>query len=148
MKNQKNTEEEIYGLTNKQLLFAKEYLKTTNVVESYKSVYNTSASPNSISGQAYKVFNNVKVQAYIREMQRQAELQARAENRDIMDVVDVLEYLTSIIKSPSRSIKVAERLKACDMILRASGAYIQKIEADVNMSNDIVINITDDSEEE
>ena len=140
------TEEEKYGLTPKQLAFCKEYLRTNDVVGSYKSCYNTNASPNSISGQAYKVYNNVKVQAYLREMTHQAELQARAENRDIMDTVDVLEWLSNIIRSESRSIKITDRLKAADMLLKANGAYITKVEADVTSINDIVINITEDDE--
>ena len=140
------TEEEKYGLTPKQMSFCKEYLRTNDVVGSYKASYNTNASPNSISGQAYKVYNNVKIQAYLREMTHQAELQARAENRDIMDTVDVLEWLSNIIRSESRSIKIADRLKAADMLLKANGAYITKVEADVTSINDIVINITEDDE--
>ena len=140
------TEEEKYGLTPKQMSFCKEYLRTNDVVGSYKASYNTNASPNSISGQAYKVYNNVKVQAYLREMTHQAEMQARAENRDIMDTLDVLEWLSNIIRSESRSIKITDRLKAADMLLKANGAYITKVEADVTSINDIVINITEDDE--
>ena len=140
------TEEERYGLTPKQMSFCKEYLRTNDVVGSYKASYNTNASPNSISGQAYKVYNNPKVQAYLREMTHQAEMQARAENRDIMDTVDVLEWLSNIIRSESRSIKITDRLKAADMLLKANGAYITKVEADVTSINDIVINITEDDE--
>lgn len=142
------TEEEKYGLTPKQMSFCKEYLRTNDVVGSYKSCYNTNASPNSISGQAYKVYNNPKVQAYLREMTHQAEMQARAENRDIMDTVDVLEWLSNIIRSESRSIKIAERIRAAELILKANGAFIQKIEADVKSINDIIINITDNEEDE
>ena len=140
------TEEEKYGLTPKQMSFCKEYLRTNDVVGSYKASYNTNASPNSISGQAYKVYNNPKIQAYLREMTHQAEMQARAENRDIMDTVDVLEWLSNIIRSESRSIKITDRLKAADMLLKANGAYITKVEADVTSINDIVINITEDDE--
>ena len=142
------TEEERYGLTPKQMSFCKEYLKTNDVVGSYKASYNTNASPNSISGQAYKVYNNPKVQAYLREMTHQAEMQARSENRDIMDTVDVLEWLSNIIRSESRSIKIADRLKAADMLLKANGAYITKVEADVTSINDIIINITDNEGDE
>lgn len=148
-KNELNmTEEERYGLTPKQLSFCKEYLRSNNVVESYKASYNTNASPTSISSQAYKVYNNVKVQHYLKDMTKQAEIQARAENRDIMDTVDVLEWLSSIIRSDSRSIKIGDRLKACDMLLKANGAYIQKVEAEVTSINDVVINITNNEEDE
>lgn len=148
-KNELNmTEEERYGLTPKQLSFCKEYLRSNNVVESYKASYNTNASPASISSQAYKVYNNVKVQHYLKDMTKQAEIQARAENRDIMDTVDVLEWLSSIIRSDSRSVKIGDRLKACDMLLKANGAYIQKVEAEVTSINDVVINITNNEEDE
>ena len=140
------TEEEYYGMTSKQISFCKEYLKTGNATEAYMAVYNTKASKNSISGQASKLLANPKIQSYIRDKQHMAYEQARAEDRDVMGVVDVLEWLTSVIKSNSRAIKMADRLKAADMILRASGAYIQKIEADVSSTNDIVINITNDND--
>ena len=142
------TEEEYYGMTSKQISFCKEYLKTGNATEAYMAVYNTKASKNSISGQASKLLANPKIQSYIRDKQHMAYEQARAEDRDVMGVVDVLEWLTSVIKSNSRSIKMADRLKAADMILRASGAYIQKIEADVSSTNDIVINITKEEDDE
>lgn len=148
MRREDTTEEEYYGLTSKQIAFAREYLKTGNITKSYMATYNTKSSINSVSGQASKVYNNPKVQAYIRDKQHQAFEQARAEDRDVMGVVDVLEWLTSVIKSNSRAIKMADRLKAADMILRASGAYIQKIEADVNSTNDIVINITKEEDDE
>ena len=140
------TEEEYYGMTSKQISFCKEYLKTGNATDAYMAVYNTKASKNSISGQASKLLANPKIQSYIRDKQHMAYEQARAEDKDVMGVVDVLEWLTSVIKSNSRSIKMADRLKAADMILRASGAYIQKIEADVNSTNDIVVNITNDND--
>ena len=146
MKKEDVTEEEYYGMTSKQISFCKEYLKTGNATEAYMAVYNTKASKNSISGQASKLLANPKIQSYIRDKQHMAYEQARAEDKDVMGVVDVLEWLTSVIKSNSRSIKMADRLKAADMILRASGAYIQKIEADVNSTNDIVINITNDND--
>ena len=148
MKKEDVTEEEYYGLTSKQLAFCKEYLKTGNATEAYMAVYNTKASKNSISGQASKLLANSKIQACIRDKQHMAYEQARAEDKDVMTVVEVLEWLTSVIKSNSRSIKMADRLKAADMILKASNAYVQKIEADVNSTNDIVINITNDNEEE
>ena len=142
------TEEEYYGMTSKQISFCKEYLKTGNATDAYMAVYNTKASKNSISGQASKLLANPKIQSYIRDKQHMAYEQARAEDKDVMGVVDVLEWLTSVIKSNSRSIKMADRLKAADMILKASGAYIQKIEADVSGTNDIVINITNDNQDE
>ena len=146
MKKEDVTEEEYYGMTSKQISFCKEYLKTGNATEAYMAVFNTKASKNSISGQASKLLANPKFQSYIRDKQHMAYEQARAEDKDVMGVVDVLEWLTSVIKSNSRSIKMADRLKAADMILRASGAYIQKIEADVNNTNDIIINISNDND--
>ena len=148
MKKEDVTEEEYYGMTSKQISFCKEYLKTGNATEAYMAVYNTKASKNSISGQASKLLANPKIQSYIRDKQHMAYEQARAEDKDVMGVVDVLEWLTSVIKSNSRAIKMADRLKAADMILKASGAYIQKIEADVSSTNDIVINITNDNQDE
>lgn len=148
MKKEDVTEEEYYGMTSKQISFCKEYLKTGNATEAYMTVYNTKASKNSISGQASKLLANPKIQSYIRDKQHMAYEQARAEDKDVMTVIEVLEWLTSVIKSPSRSIKMADRIKCADMLLRASGAYVQKIEADVSSTNDIVINISNENQDE
>ena len=142
------TEEEKYGLTPKQLSFCKEYLRTNNVVESYKASYNTNASPTSISSQAYKVYNNVKVQHYLKDMQNMAYEHAIKENKEIMSVEDTLEWLSNIVRSESRSVKVSERIRAAELLLKAGGAFIQKIEADIKSVNDIVINITGNDEDE
>ena len=148
MKKEDVTEEEYYGMTSKQISFCKEYLKTGNATDAYMAVYNTKASKNSISGQASKLLANPKIRSYIRDKQHMAYEQARAEDKDVMDVVDVLEWLTSVIKSTSRSVKLSDKLKAADMILKANGAYTQKIEADVNSTNDIVINISNENQDE
>ena len=142
------SEEERYNLTSKQLAFCKEYLKTRDVVGSYKSAYNTNSTPNSISGQAYKVFNNVKVQHYIKEMTRQAEIQARAENRAIMDTVEIMEWWSSVINSQSRSIKMADRIKCSELLGKAHAMFTENIKADVRSTGDIVVNIVDNNEED
>ena len=139
---------EYYGLTDKQYVFANYYLKGDNPSEAYRKAYNTKANVNSVSSQAGRVLKNPRVAAYIRDMQRSAMEQARAENRDIMETVDVLEWLSKVVKSDSRSVRIGDRLKAADMLLKAGGAYIQKIEADVHSINDIVINIVEEDDEE
>ena len=111
------TEEEYYGMTSKQISFCKEYLKSGNATEAYMTVYNTKASKNSISGQASKLLANPKIQSYIRDKQHMAYEQARAEDKDVMGVVDVLEWLTSVIKSNSRAIKMADRLNTKFVII-------------------------------
>ena len=148
MKKEDVTEEEYYGMTSKQISFCKEYLKTGNATDAYMAVYNTKASKNSISGQASKLLANPKIQSYIRDKQHMAYEQARAEDKDVMTVIEVLEWLSSVIKSPSRSVKMTDKLRAADMILKAGGAYVQKIEADVNSTNDIVINISNENDED
>lgn len=144
-------EEEIkikYGITDKQYKFANYYLAGDIPTDAYRKAYETQADSKSVSSQSGRVLRNPKVAAYIRDMQKIAYDKSIAENKNIMSTQDVLEWLSKVVKSDSRSIKMCDRMKACDMLLKAGGAYVQKVEADIRSVTDIVINITDDEEDD
>ena len=137
---------ETYGLTEKQYKFCNEYLKSSDGNAAYRAAYNTNGSDATVSSQVSKLLKNAKVQAYLRDMRRQVYEQARAENKDIMDTIEIMVWWSNIIKSESRSIKIADRIKCSELLAKSHGMFNQKIEADVN--HDIVINITGDDEED
>ena len=138
---------EKYGLTVKQYEFVKKYVELGHVVNAYKTVYNSKGSEQSISGQAYKLFNNPKVQMAINDIQRIAFSKAVEEVPEVMSAIELMTWWSTIIKSNSRSIKMSDRIKCSELLGKAQGIFTQRIEAEVNGSQDIVINITDNKED-
>ena len=134
---------EKYGLTVKQYEFVKKYVELGHVVNAYKTVYNSKGSEQSISGQAYKLFNNPKVQLAINDIQRIAFSKAVEEVPEVMSAIELMTWWSTIIKSNSRSIKMSDRIKCSELLGKAQGIFTQRIEAEVNGNQDIVINITD-----
>ena len=135
---------EKYGLTVKQYEFVKKYVELGHVVNAYKTVYNSKGSEQSISGQAYKLFNNPKVQLAINDIQRIAFSKAVEEVPEVMSAIELMTWWSTIIKSNSRSIKMSDRIKCSELLGKAQGIFTQRIEAEVNGNQDIVVNITGD----
>ena len=139
---------EKYGLTEKQYEFVKKYVELGHVVNAYKTVYNSKASEQSISGQAYRVYNNPKVQMAINDIQRFAFNKAVEDVPEVMSSIELMTWWSTIIKSNSRSIKMSDRIKCSELLGKAQGIFTQRIEAEVNANQDIVVNITGDKEDE
>lgn len=135
---------ETYGLTEKQYKFCNEYLRCDDAMTAYKAAYNTNSSDNSVSSQVSKLLKNVKVQAYLRDMRRQAYEQARANNKDILSAEEIMVWWSKIITSDSRSIKITDRIKCSELLAKAHGMFNQKVEAEQN----VVITITGDDLED
>lgn len=138
---------EKYGLTEKQYEFVKRYVETGHVVNAYKMVYNSKSSEQSISGQAYKLFNNPKVQIAIKDIQRVSYNKALEDVPEVMSSIELMTWWSTIIKSNSRSIKMSDRIKCSELLGKAQGIFTQRIEADINANQDIVVNITDNKED-
>lgn len=144
-------EEEIrdkYGITKKQYDFANYILKGDNPTAAYRKAYDTQADGRSVSSQAGKTLRNPKVTAYISDMQRMAYEKARDNNENILSAEEVMVWWSSIITSNSRSIKISDRIKCSELLAKAQGLFVQKIEADVKSTNDIIINISNDEEDD
>ena len=138
---------EKYGLTEKQNEFVKKYVETGHVVNAYKMVYNSKSSEQSISGQAYKLFNNPKVQIAIKDIQRVSYNKALEDVPEVMSTIELMTWWSTIIKSTNRSIKMSDRIKCSELLGKAQGIFTQRIEADINANQDIVVNITDNKED-
>ena len=139
---------EKYSLTEKQYEFVKKYVELGHVVNAYKAVYNAKGSEQSVSGQAYKLFNNPKVQLAINDIQRIAFNKAVEDVPEVMSSIELMTWWSTIIKSNSRSIKMSDRIKCSELLGKAQGIFTQRIEADINANQDIVVNITDNKEED
>ena len=148
MKNSNLPSREKYGLTEKQYEFVKKYVELGHVVNAYKAVYNSSASEQSISGQAYRVYNNPKVQMAIQDIQRIAFNKAVEDVPEVMSSIELMSWWSTIIKSTNRSIKMSDRIKCSELLGKAQGIFTQRIEADINANQDIVVNITGDKEDD
>lgn len=148
MKYDKLPKREKYGLTEKQYEFVKKYVELSHVVNAYKAVYNSKASEQSISGQAYRLFNNPKVQIAIQDIQRIAFNKALEDVPEVMSTIELMTWWSTIIKSNNRSIKMSDRIKCSELLGKAQGIFTQRIEADINGNQEVVINITGDDKEE
>ena len=92
----KETEKEIEAkkhLSQKQIRFVQEYMKTNNVRQSaIKAGY----SAKTASVQGSRLLSNVKVSAYINAINE------RLESDKIADIQEVMEYLTSVMRGEKK----------------------------------------------
>ena len=144
-------EEEIrdkYGITKKQYDFANYVIKGDNPTVAYRKAYDTQADGRSVSSQAGKTLRNPKVAAYIKDMQRMAYEKARDTNENILSAEEIMVWWSSVINSQSRSIKMADRIKCSELLGKAHAMFTENIKADVRSTGDIVVNITNDEEDD
>lgn len=84
-------------MTEKQKLFADEYLIDLNATRAYKAVYKNCKNDNAAAACAAKLLRNPKVKKYIDE--RLEEIKSQK----IADAQEVMEYLTSVMRGESNS---------------------------------------------
>ena len=135
-------------MTKKQYDFANLYLKTGDVIGSYCKVYNTNGSRTTASSQAYKLLKHPRVESYIHEMQRLAYEKDRDSNENILSAEEIMVFWSEVILSTSRSVKMSDRIKCSELLAKAHGMFTEKISAEISSTNDIIINITNENDEE
>lgn len=84
-------------MTEKQKLFADEYLIDLNATRAYKAVYKNCKKDSSADASARKILGNTRVKNYIDE--RLEEIKSKK----IADAQEVMEYLTSVMRGESNS---------------------------------------------
>ena len=84
-------------MTEKQMLFAEEYLKDLNATRAYLSVYKNVKSERVASACASKLLTKANVKAYIDDR-----LEA-IHNSNTADINEVMEYLTSVMRKKSKA---------------------------------------------
>lgn len=148
-------------LTEKQKLFALEYLKDLNATRAYKEVYKSCKKEETVNAASSRLLRNVKVHDYI-----EAELE-KIKNNKIADTEEVMQYLTKVLRgeseseivvvegtgdgcSSARTMKKApdekERTKAAELLGRRYGMFTDNFKANGNMTINFVNDLEEDDE--
>lgn len=141
-------------MTEKQKLFADEYLIDLNATRAYKVAYPNVKNDDTAAAAASRLLRNVKVQEYI--AQRMAEKKSEL----IADQDEVLRYLTSVLRGKSRAQEIVvegigegcseartmekapsekERLKAAELLGKRYALFTDKVDMDADMDLNITI---------
>lgn len=141
-------------MTDKQKLFADEYLIDLNATRAYKVAYPNVKNDDTAAAAASRLLRNVKVQEYI------AQRMAEKESELIADQDEVLRYLTSVLRGKSRAQEIVvegigegcseartmekapsekERLKAAELLGKRYALFTDKVDMDADMDLNITI---------
>lgn len=133
------TESEVSFMTEKQKIFADEYLIDLNGTRAYKAAYPNVKKDSSAASRANKLLKNKEVDGYI-----QNRLSELADER-VAKQQEVMEYLTSVLRGKSTSSVLAmcgdgcqkvidkppderERLKAAELLGKRYGIFTEKLD--------------------
>ena len=139
-------------MTEKQRLFADEYLKDLNGTRAYKTIYTTIKNDNVAAVRANTLLKQKDVSDYISK--RLEEIH----NENTADIQEVMEYLTSVLRGESASAvlmmsgngmqKVTEkppdekeRLKAAELLGKRFGMFKDNVDITSNGKTVIVDDI-------
>ena len=139
-------------MTEKQRLFADEYLKDLNGTRAYKTIYTTIKNDNVAAVRANTLLKQKDISDYISK--RLEEIH----NENTADIQEVMEYLTSVLRGKSASAvlmmsgngmqKVAEkppdekeRLKAAELLGKRFGMFKDNVDVTSNGTTVIVDDI-------
>lgn len=108
------------GLTEKQKRFCDNYIRTGNATQSAISAGYKKKTAGAIACENLK---KPKIKEYIEEKSR------KLEDKMTASMKEVSEFITSVMRDEEE--KMAERLKAADMLIKTKGGYLEKIEAKI-----------------
>lgn len=114
-------------LTPKQQAFADYYIQTGNATESYKRAYPSCKKDDTARANASRLLTNANVVGYVAEKQKELESNRMA------DMEEVREFWTEAMRNSENNMK--DRLKASELIARTSGAFLEKIDVNANVTN-------------
>lgn len=126
-------------MTEKQKLFADEYLIDLNGTRAYKKIYKNVKNDNVASARASKLLKQKDIADYINK--RLEEIH----NENTADIQEVMEYLTSVLRGRTRSSVLSlcgdgfqkviekppderERLKAAELLGKRFGMWTEKVD--------------------
>ncbi len=134
-------------LTDKQMIFANEYLVDLNATRSYKKAYPNVKKDSVAASNGNRLLRNAKVKNYIDEQLK------KIEDESIADAAEVMKYLTAVMRdevteevvvvegegegcSSARVVRkhmsAKDRNKAAELLGKRYRLFTEKIEADVN----------------
>ena len=120
-------------LTEKERIFADEYIKTTNATQSaIKAGY----AEKSASSKGSQLLRKVKVRQYIDEV-----MESRSKST-IATADEVLEYLTKVMNGEEKDafgldISIADRTKAAELLGKRHMLFTEKVKLDAEIEIDI-----------
>ena len=134
------------NMTDKQRKFADEYLKDCNATRSYLAAYPNITNEHSARTLASRLLAKVDIKTYIDEQLE------KISSEKIADAKEVMEYLTSVLRSESRSSEIVvegigdgcskasvmekppsekEKLKAAELLGKRYGIFTENINLEV-----------------
>lgn len=146
-------------MTEKQKIFADEYLIDLNATRAYKVAYQNVKNDAVAAAAAARLLRNVKVKNYI------AGQMEKIHNEKTADAQEVIEYLTSVLRGESTAQEIVvegtgdgcseartmekapsekERLKAAELLGKRYALFTDKVETDVDMDLNITIDYGED----
>ncbi len=146
-------------MTDKQRIFADEYLKDHNGTRAYKAAYPHIKSDSAAAAAATRLLRNVKVSEYLAEQEK------RLHEARIADAQEVEDNLSSVVRGQSQATICVmqgngngftepklvqkppdekERLKAAELLCRRYGLFAPK---EQSTNNGVTITGEDDLEE-
>jgi phage terminase small subunit len=124
-------------LTPKQERFIQNIVSGMSQRQAYKDAYNAeNMKDETIDSEACLLFNDQKVS------KRYQELISKLEDETIMTAIEKRRMLREMATNIENSI--TDRIKAIDTDNKMSGEYVTKVEADVNSSVNISIELSDE----
>ena len=145
-------------LTDKQRIFANEYLVDLNATRAYKIAYPGIKKEETINAAASRLLRNVKVKNYIDEQLK------KIEDESIADATEVMKYLTKVMRnelteevvvvegegegcSSARVVKkdmsAKDRNKAAELLGKRYRLFTDKVEVEGSVPVQIVDDIDD-----
>lgn len=140
-------------LTNKQMIFANEYLVDLNATRAYKKAYPNVKKDSVAATNGNRLLRNAKVKNYINEQLK------KIEDESIANATEVMKYLTAVMRNElteevvvvegegegcssarivKKDISAKDRNKAAELLGKRYRLFTDKIESD----NNTIINST------
>lgn len=134
-------------LTNKQMIFANEYLVDLNATRAYKKAYPNVKKDSVAAANGNRLLRNAKVKNYIDEQLK------KIEDERIADAAEVMKYLTAVMRNEiteevvvvegegdgcssarivKKDISAKDRNKAAELLGKRYRLFVDKVESDVN----------------
>ena len=134
-------------LTDKQMIFANEYLVDLNATRAYKKAYPKVKKDSVAASNGNRLLRNAKVKNYIDEQLK------KIEDESIADAVEVMKYLTAVMRNElkeevvvvegegegcssarivKKDISAKDRNKAAELLGKRYRLFVDKVESDVN----------------
>lgn len=148
-------------MTEKQKIFADEYLIDLNATRAYRVAYPAVKKDETAKSAGSRMLTNVNVKKYINERLEEIHSEKTA------DAKEVMEYLTAVLRGESRSEEIVveglgggvskaktmekapsekDRLKAAELLGKRYSLFTDKVEMEADMELNIAIDYGDEGD--